>query len=83
MLCNTNKLLTFLLCVLFGGECERLIRIVYDIFETKIGGEGKTEKDNQLKHASENIFYFIQQPLHVNIFSLKLELINRVSKKMD
>jgi hypothetical protein len=74
ILCNTNKLLTFLLCVLFGGECERLIRIVYDIFETKIGGGGKTEKDNQLKHASEKIFYFIQQLLHVNIlFEIEID----------
>jgi hypothetical protein len=74
ILCNTNKLLTFLLCVLFGCECERLIRIVYDIFETKIGVGGKTEKDNQLKHASEKIFYFIQQLLHVNIlFEIEID----------
>jgi hypothetical protein len=47
---------------------------VYDIFETKIGGGGKTEKDNQLKHASEKIFYFIPQLLHVNIlFEIEMD----------
>jgi len=31
---------------LIGGECEWRIRIVYDMFETKIAGWGKTEKDS-------------------------------------